>query len=675
MVVSKINPKIEYNESKKIHEEDKGHLSSIYEIELFNKRVAVAIGKIKYEFTLDKIVYYPVYLIKDDVVKSQIGVIEINTKDISNYTDEESSIDFEKFAKDGNALLLYRFVDKDFLHMSKSDPMVFYLESVAAAEPEEEIEFNEPEKSVFDLQYKKGSTPEFVEENDESVFEDIKEWDVPEMLKEETKSDADKLKNNSANLNWVQKFMKNENFRIHKVPGDGDCFFTVVKDAFKQIGKKTTIDKLRGIVAKTATVDMFESYYNIYHGFLSEIEENELKIKKIHENIKKLKARYSSASEKKEKDAILTQIKNHNSDAQTFAKYIATAKRDINEFEFMKDVNNLVEFKQKVMDSKYWADDAAINILENNLNVKVIILDEQNFKSKDEDNVLKCASGAKEEIPNPTPEYYIMAAYVGGNHYELISYKDKKILKFSEIPYYIKTLIVNKCIEKNAGSFPYITDFKHFQQKFGIDPTKSMYSESDVVVSELFEPDTQFMFYIKSADANPGKGSGEKINAGDLSKYKELQLITDWRRKLDDEFESPFTFGGKRWQTVEHYYQASKYKKGFPDFYNSFSLDDANSEIANDVKKAKAAGGKTGVFEKQELRDKKKIKMDPDFFDSGRNVTERANAVMAKFEESAELKKILLNTKKAKLLHFRRGSEPDIDTVLMDVRSKMKPAM
>jgi predicted NAD-dependent protein-ADP-ribosyltransferase YbiA (DUF1768 family) len=202
-----------------------------------------------------------------------------------------------------------------------------------------------------------------------------------------------------------------------------------------------------------------------------------------------------------------------------------------------------------------------------------------------------------------------------------------------------------------------------------------MYSESDVVISELFEPDTQFMFYIKSADANPGKGSGEKINAGDLTKYKELQLITDWRRKLDDEFESPFTFGGKRWQTVEHYYQASKYKKGFPDFYNSFSLDDANSEIANDVKKAKAAGGKTGIFEKQELRDKKKIKMDPDFFDSGRNVTERANAVMAKFEESAELKKILLNTKKAKLLHFKRGSEPDIDTVLMDVRSKMKPAI
>jgi hypothetical protein len=101
---------------------------------------------------------------------------------------------------------------------------------------------------------------------------------------------------------------------------------------------------------------------------------------------------------------------------------------------------------------------------ENNLNIKVIILDERGFKSKDEDNVLKCASGAKEEIPNPTPEYYIMAAYVGGNHYELISYKDKKILKFSEIPYYIKTLIVNKCIEKNAGSFPYITDFKHFQQ-------------------------------------------------------------------------------------------------------------------------------------------------------------------------------------------------------------------
>ena len=99
VAISKIKPEVEYSESKRINEEDKGHLSSIYEIEIIGKRVAVAVGKIKYTYTKKDIVYYLVYLIKNDTVKSQIGIIELNTKELTEYIDRDDNIDFEKFAE------------------------------------------------------------------------------------------------------------------------------------------------------------------------------------------------------------------------------------------------------------------------------------------------------------------------------------------------------------------------------------------------------------------------------------------------------------------------------------------------------------------------------------------------------------------------------------------------
>jgi predicted NAD-dependent protein-ADP-ribosyltransferase YbiA (DUF1768 family) len=65
------------------------------------------------------------------------------------------------------------------------------------------------------------------------------------------------------------------------------------------------------------------------------------------------------------------------------------------------------------------------------------------------------------------------------------------------------------------------------------------------------------------------------------------------------------------------------------------------------------------------------IKLDPDFY-GGRDTVERTKAVKAKFEQNEDLKKMLLSTKRAKLLHFVRGSEPEIDAVLMKVRYDMR---
>jgi len=665
MVNSKIKPEIEYNESKRIDAEDMDYETSVYEAEIFGKRIVIGVGKIKYTYTGKGIVFYPVYLIAKDVVKSQIGVFELASSDLPKYQDQEYMFDAELFVKDGNGLLLYSFVDKEYLEFSKSDPQ-FYTNMVPLPKEKSVLEEEEEEElNVMDLQQKHNTKPKEKESKEgKDVFEEIGNADVPEMLKEETKAEADALKNLSANSNWVQKFMKNENYRIHDVPADGDCFFTVIVDAFKQIGKKTTIARLREIVADSATPEIFEQYSALHNMFNTDIISSESNIKKISEKIKDLQKRSSKVADKSEKELLLKNIQSMMNDKKKFKNDIVIAEENGKHFKFMENVNTLEDMREKMKQSSFWADETAINAIEQKLNIKMIILSEESYKNGSEDATMNCSSGPS-DTAIPTPEFYIMTCFTG-DHYKLISYKDKKILKFSEIPYYIKTLIVNKCVERNAGIFHHITDFRRFQEKFGIDPVINSYSSEPPVSSELYDDTIHFMFYEKSADAKPGKGSGEKIGNQDILEFKDLQQVPNWRRMLDDECVSPFTFDGKQWQTVEHYYQASKFKKGFPNFYTLFSLD-SGSEFCNDVKKAKSAGGKSGKYRKE--LGNEKVTLDPDFY-GGRDKVERANALTAKFE-NPEFKKVLVATKKAKLLHFVRGSEPEVDMLLMELRAQV----
>ena len=117
------------------------------------------------------------------------------------------------------------------------------------------------------------------------------------------------------------------------------------------------------------------------------------------------------------------------------------------------------------------------------------------------------------------------------------------------------------------------------------------------------------MFYSKSTDSKPGKGAGEHLAPEDPDKFEELSKIKDWRKKLSNFWIAPFRLDGKRWASVEHYYQGSKFK-GTPEFYNQFSLD-SGSELSKDPLLAKA-GGKTGKFQGKRVRPKE-IVIDSDF--------------------------------------------------------------
>jgi predicted NAD-dependent protein-ADP-ribosyltransferase YbiA (DUF1768 family) len=173
--------------------------------------------------------------------------------------------------------------------------------------------------------------------------------------------------------------------------------------------------------------------------------------------------------------------------------------------------------------------------------------------------------------------------------------------------------------------------------------------KKEVSFNRMYNEDDVLMFYISSSNKfYPGEGKGEKIK--DKHKYERLSKIDNWRQKLSNQWISEFTLDGLKWLSVEHYYQASKFKKNNHAYYLQFSLN-SGSNLSKDPIMAHGAGSTTGRVNGKLFRNKE-IKIDPDFF-NGRAEKEMFNAQYKKFKEHKDLQKVLLYTNNAKLMHYR----------------------
>jgi len=682
MVSSKINKEINYVETKTIDPEDNGYHSTLYEIDIFDKPMIIALGKQKYTFSSKSVLYYPIYLVVNQKIKAQIGVYEIQSSRSLNVLDNDGDIDLTKFGEP----LLYSFVNSKFVEKVLSKPIEndkkTHVEHDKKKEkPHEIVEIDNidvDENDVMKLKIPEGEMSKEMEKtvkiSKDGIFEIDKNMKQPISLKEETEEDSNKQKmefKKSAANKWIENFFKNNNYNIVPNDGAGDCFFYVVRDAFRQIGHNTTVPKLRALLTKELTDDIYQEHRNLYLGFLNEIREHDNDIDEIKKTNTEYKKRMKKLEDKIDKERLIEEAKKlQETYKEKLKKRKETVKLQEEYIGYMKDIDSIDKYRAYIQTSNFWADAWAISTLERLLNVKFIIFSEESFKSGDFDGVLNCGDFNKklEELGTFSPNYYIMTVY-NGNHYELLSYYHKRILNFNEIPYDVKVLGVNKCLEKNSGQYYLIQDFRNFKSKLGMDPDLGKKLEEEDEDSDLYDSNVTFMFHSKSDNSpKPGAGSGEKIPKTKVQEYVTLSKIDNWRKKLDDSWgEGIFELDKHKWMSVEHYIQAAKYKKGFPDFYLLFSLD-SDSEISKDPSLAKIAG-EGGKKNNKTLRPKE-VKIDADYH-LGRFEEERERAVSAKFNQNEDLKQMLLLTKNALLMEFIRRNPAKKDIILMGVRRSL----
>jgi hypothetical protein len=245
----------------------------------------------------------------------------------------------------------------------------------------------------------------------------------------------------------------------------------------------------------------------------------------------------------------------------------------------MEYVKTLDDFRNYIRTSDFWANTWAISTLELLLNIKVIILEE----TTDKDAIMLCGQ-LNNDISTFSPKYYIIANYKNGNHYELITYQKKRLFTFQEIPYDVKILIVNKCMERAAGPYAIIPAFRQFQLDLGIEEPEVSESIATQLEEGICEDDIQFVFHEKSdSSKKPGQGIQEKMIATRLSEFSELMKkpVVPWRQQLDDTWDTAlFEVDHLRWASISHYLLALPFKKTEPEVYKDFSLSGTKKEIA-----------------------------------------------------------------------------------------------
>jgi predicted NAD-dependent protein-ADP-ribosyltransferase YbiA (DUF1768 family) len=696
MVKSIINPDVDYSEINSIDKSDVDYESTVYTIYLYDNDLEIALGKEIYTKQDKGIIYYSIYLLLGDIVACKIGVFEVESDKFNDILDKDNDIDLKK----GNMLYFknenyvrelikeYSENSKDISAKPKEEPVKESEDKKNIDEEDDKEKENSEDENedVFKLNITEEKKSKEQEKTDEKLKEGIFEIDNSERasnLPEETKEDSEKMKDEYVEKpknTWIETYMKNNHYHIEETTPDGNCFFDMVCKAYEQIGHHTTIDKLRALLANEATEELYEQYRTLYVNFLSELQDKDKEmggLKKIGNELKKRNQRTKSKEESKE---LLNQAE------EVIEKYnkIKVEKEDVKEmleeFKFMEGIDSLEKLKAYIQTSTYWADTWAISTIERLLNVKIIIMSQNSYENGDVHSVLQCGQLNDMDLEKQgkfSPDYYILADY-NINHYDLITYKNKKIFKFSEVPYDIKVLIINKCMEKNSGPYYLIKEFRNFKTKLGLSADEGA-PEEDIedIDFDKYDPDTVFVFYSKSAHSKAGKGSSETIKKEKMMDFNILnkdKMCIDWRKKLDDCWISPFTVDGKRWASVEHYFQGSQFKKGFPDFYAQFSLD-SESELSNDIVLAKKLGSKPNKKYKLKQSIPDNITVDEDFYEvkqNPRHEEERMKALHSKFSQNLDLKKVLMETKNAKLMRFKPGNPAEVDELLIKVRRQLQ---
>jgi predicted NAD-dependent protein-ADP-ribosyltransferase YbiA (DUF1768 family) len=700
MVKSKFEPKWNYNEKREIEEdeltEDKDYTP--YYCSLFNVKITFILGNKKRVVSGENIFFYfPVFLIVNEIPRVHIGVFEIK-QDI----DDNADID----PYQGN-LRLFHFVNKDFIGS-------FYNEvDIENQEKEEEkkekriepemTEKEEEKDEEKDEEKEKDETDEILEINksaikqtdtqrelDEKLQEGFFETEPsvvpPKELEEESNEDSEKIKSDyedGTRSLWINRFMKNNHYDIVDNEGRGDCFFAVIRDAYSEIGRKVKIDTLRAIVAREINQTTFDNYKEIYDIFFGQLKTIEEEMKKIKKRIGGMKEMY----DKKKYDAksigmgkILEDTKKMSNDYKELQLRKKDMEELMEEFQFMKNINSLEDLQRHIQTSNFWADTNTVSILERVLNIKIIVLSEEKYSENELNGVLQCGQLNDDHLEkegNFKPEFYIIVNY-SGNHYKLITYKKRRIFKFREIPYDIKALIINKCLEKDSGPYWLINDFRELKSKLGIpaDEGAPLDMGDEISNADIYDTDVVFAFHSHSScKRKAGRGTGERILETRLSEFSELNksmnnVCNDWRKKLDDTWNTRFTLDNLEWDTVEHYTLGCQYKKTFPDFFMRFANATKNSKEKHfeKLEEARGAASKSGKYDKKVLREKN-IKPDEGYsYDEARK-----KALEAKFTQNLDLKKILLETKMAMLVHYNGpGTQYTEDMSLMVLRRQLQ---
>ena len=670
MITSNIDSKVEYTITNNIDKSDLNHEAFVYNAKIYNKHIKFVLGTPRLEFLSNNIMYFNIYLANNGSVISKIGIYETNNTDYTSLLDSTGDIDLNKmhepiifpFAK---PLIInnYELIDK-FETMSNTSDFNSDTDDASTIIDSDEEEDEDITSSINDK-------PEKL------VSEKYDLMELNSQTKEESDHEISKYEEDPSHK-WINKYLRSNKYDILDNEGGGDCFFAILRDALRSVKIDVTVQSIREKLANEVDEEILTTYKEFFGLFYNNMRSTQTQLKEYKKKHLTLKKMITATADGQDKMKMISDVKSNFDTMSAVSDQYKELEELIKEFEFMKDVETVDDLKKVIMKvgGKYWADNWASVTLERLYNVKFIVLSQDHFLNGEKELVLQCSEADKKLQAQGIfePSYYIITDYIKGVHYKLITY-DKNIkrgaFKFNELPYRIKELVLEKCMEKDAGLYVLIPDFKTFANKNGVQTsTISKTSNYDSLVntktpkSQDYDDSIIIQIYSKSKHEKVGEGSGESIkpemktlkNILDLNSKKKYP---DWRKKLDNDYlVSNLIIDGNNWSSVKHYMLGSRFKE-LVDLYGKFMK---NGEVG--VNNEEALKLYNSNIVKKSV--KSVILNDEEFKKIESGLLEKA--LYAKFTQNDELREILKLTGNALINIFKqtKGASPALE--LMRVR-------
>ena len=514
---SKLNSNLTYFETKKINKDDLNQERSLYKAKLHGIEVVISIGKGKiHKIEKIKVISFPIYLVKKDKTVFQIGVYEVKHKDGILHTTNQILTNASYLIHDP---ILYSFATQGLIDRlgiknykePTSGPVELRVSELSdVALPESASESSSLESATESSKSASESVPD-----PNNIFVNIK----PE-LKIPTQTTKDK---------WIREFMNNDNnYNIKNVNDNGDCLFLTIMYAFKSIGKSTTVQKLRRLVADNFPETIYNNYKEIYDKAHADLVKHNKRLDELNKTYNNILGEFEHQSSPNEKNQIekvetcretmitlykaketaiddnvgeinlatqdvevdeaLTQYKHehtqllniiirngHNpyhvertnviqNEINEIYDKIIANKLALQNFKVLDNVQTFADMQDKIMEPTFWADETCISILESKLKIKLIGISSQTPPR------MTCSGEMSNN--NVVPNYYIIVEHTG-NHYKLIIYKNEAIFEFNKLPKNIKQKVIDRCMKRPNGTwlnedasiFWQIPDFRNMGRK------------------------------------------------------------------------------------------------------------------------------------------------------------------------------------------------------------------
>ena len=699
MVLSRLDPSISYIEEAAVDPGDVSHDASMYAVDVDGIPLIIALGKQKNTHINKNVVYFPMYLVEepDQIDTPQIGLFEVRYSGLPNMLDDDGDIDLER----SGPPLLYGFVDKAFLSKASNETSRKIIDEVgrtgrdanedidedtdADEDTDEDTESEDTESEDTESEEAGGEEAGGDEgrEKDESSLADVFSVEsnvAGTPLDEETAAGAKAAEKEFADDRrkpWVQRFMKNDNYGILKGKPGGDCIFEIVKDAFAQVGKITTVAALRKKIAEQVDQRLYAEYKEHYNMYADALRSDTKELKSLASHHNTLKKRLTETRSRSAQSETVLEARQVEDAFERARAAQAVSRSVLQEFQYMSRINSAAEFKEFIQTCDFWAETWALSTLERVLNIKFIMLSKGEYDAEDYYNVLECGELNDDILKKRgvfEPAFYIIVEHSGAD-YHLVSYKNKGILTFKELPYTLKEMLIAKCMERNESPYSIIPDFREMEDSLGLQRGGGPSGHDAAMPGDMGDLDCEVKITFVVSDtaspaAMPGRGPGEEVPIASLHDFAPLLSTPNWRQVLSPNYMEPVEIGGHNWPSVTHYYEGSKFRKEHPEFYLLFSAD-SGSDIAKDPGLARAIGSGRETYLGEPINTER-VKIDRDFYGKkGRARKEMGKALTARSKQHKLFTKILRDTQRARLVRAERGVRPRLDRDLIDLRKTL----